>query len=202
MDNDFLLVEHDRMLSNIVRIGIVEEVDYKKARAKIRLEEELATYWLPWVARKAGTSYEFWPLEKDEQVVVLFPSGDLNQGIIIGSICKGDPDNKLLPNTGSSKEEQSSKLQSLHKVIYKDETSFSYDCNKDAHNFLIEIRDNSNKAAIEVNADPQKGISINIRGEGCLNVASEGDINLISSQTVKIKGKSLNIEVEEIVQIN
>lgn len=44
MDNDFLLIEHDRMLSNIVRIGIVEDVDYKKARAKVKLEEKLAIY--------------------------------------------------------------------------------------------------------------------------------------------------------------
>ena len=85
------IVELQRRLSNIVRKGTVHELDAGAARARVQYDEEpdgtpCVTTWLQWGVRRAGPDRTWWAPEVGEQVVLLSPSGDLKQAVIICSL--------------------------------------------------------------------------------------------------------------------
>lgn len=71
-----------RLIENLVRLGTIAEVDMVKARARVN-SGELLTTWLPWLALRAGTDREWNPPTVGEQVLLLSPSGQLAQGIVL-----------------------------------------------------------------------------------------------------------------------
>lgn len=77
--------ETERRLSNLVHYGTVEAADYAKARLRIRIGPNV-TAWIPWTAGRAGGDRSWHPPEIGEQVVLVAPGGDLNQGCVIGSV--------------------------------------------------------------------------------------------------------------------
>lgn len=65
-----------------MRVGRVAEVDYAKAKARVKIGE-LTTDFMPWLT----PSTALWiPLKQGEQVVVLSPGGDLRFGIILPAL--------------------------------------------------------------------------------------------------------------------
>jgi phage baseplate assembly protein gpV len=52
-------------LVNIVHVGLVKEIDYEKARVKVRMGELLTT-WLLWITCQAGEEKSWPPLSLDE----------------------------------------------------------------------------------------------------------------------------------------
>ncbi len=84
MEN-FSISELDRKLANIIRLGIVKEIDYQKARARIKIGKIL-TDWLPWITARAGEDRSWSAPSIGEQVVILSPSGDMAQGVILPAI--------------------------------------------------------------------------------------------------------------------
>lgn len=87
MNFEFLLTELDRRLANIIKIGRVQSVDLTQTLPKVRVRiGELETAWLPLLTLRAGNDTHWWPISLEEQVLVVSPSGDLAQGIVIGSI--------------------------------------------------------------------------------------------------------------------
>ena len=85
LENNFAISELQRKLANIVRIGIVEKVDYEKARVRVKIGEFL-TDWLPWITSRAGEDRSWVPPSIDEQVVVLSPLGELSLGVVLAGI--------------------------------------------------------------------------------------------------------------------
>ena len=85
MDRDLSITELWRRLANTVRTGTVAEVDYLNARVRVQIED-LTTAWLIWAVQRAHEDATWWPPEVGEQVVVLSPSGELEQGIVVGSL--------------------------------------------------------------------------------------------------------------------
>lgn len=81
---EFALVELQRRLANSMRVGIVTEVDYIAARARVTVGT-LLTQWLPWLVQRAGGDREWAAPELGDQVIIV-SAGDLAQGIIIGSL--------------------------------------------------------------------------------------------------------------------
>lgn len=77
----FTLTELDRRISNLIQLGHIHKVDGTKASVKIG---EIITDTLPWVVTRAGVTW--WVPEVGEQVVVLAPSGELNQGVILAGL--------------------------------------------------------------------------------------------------------------------
>lgn len=78
-------VELSRRLENIIRIGTVAEIDY--AARRVRVESgELLTGWLKWRAGRAGQTRTWDPPTIGEQVMILSPSGELANGIVLPSI--------------------------------------------------------------------------------------------------------------------
>ena len=101
---DFRLVELARRLSNVVRPGVIAEADYALARVRVQYGGPGAvTGWLPWLAARAGGDHSWWAPEIGEQVLILAPSGELSNGIVLAGLYQSnrpapsdDPDKRLV----------------------------------------------------------------------------------------------------------
>lgn len=71
-----------RRINNMIRVGVVIDVNYQTARARVQIGE-ISTGFLPWTVPSTTT---WFPLQQGEQVIVLAPNGDLGFGIIIPSL--------------------------------------------------------------------------------------------------------------------
>lgn len=80
------LADLRRRLANLIRIGTISQVNYKNATARVQIGQ-IETTWLPWLLRD-GEDKVWHGVDLKEQVLVLSPSGDLNQGLIVPSIYK------------------------------------------------------------------------------------------------------------------
>lgn len=110
--SDFDVTELNRRTSNVIKYGAIEEVDYATAKVKVRMGD-LLTAWLPWSTKSSNTRHWQAP-EIGEQVVVASPSGELNQGVIIGSMPQD-----LHPPVGNSVDK--------HRIDYGNGDFFEYD---------------------------------------------------------------------------
>lgn len=78
--------EHDRLIGNLVMVGVIKELDASTARVRVDVDG-LVTDWLPFTAARAGPGVREWSApEPGEQVVMLSPYGDPSQGVVLGSV--------------------------------------------------------------------------------------------------------------------
>lgn len=90
LDHNFAISELNRKLANIIRVGLVKEIDYEKARVRVKVGEFLTDY-LPWITHRAGEDKSWSPLSIDEQVIVLSPGGELSLGVVLPAIYRAIP---------------------------------------------------------------------------------------------------------------
>jgi len=109
----FSVADLERRLANLIRFGTIEQLDEAKALARVRCGDIL-TDWLSWRTNRAGPDRDWWALEPGEQVILLAPSGELNQAVIVGSINRD-----LFSAPGNRK--------TLHRIQYQDGTTKDYD---------------------------------------------------------------------------
>ncbi|MCF6777391.1 phage baseplate assembly protein V [Thiotrichales bacterium 19X7-9] len=102
--------ELERRLSNLIRVGTVSQIDPIKARVRIKAGNILTT-WLKWMTQRSGDCQTWWSPSLGEQVLVLSPSGELNNGIVLPSIYTSN---------------QPSSDLALDKKVYSDGTTISY----------------------------------------------------------------------------
>lgn len=81
--------ETDRRLANVVMIGTVTSIDAGAATAVVQLGE-LSSPPLPVGQMRAGALQFWWMPTEGEQVVVVCPSGDVAQGVIVAAIYAGN----------------------------------------------------------------------------------------------------------------
>lgn len=81
----FDIAEIERRLSNLARIGTVAEADYTKALVRVR-SDGFTTEWLPWITRRAGGDIDWWAPEVGEQVLVIAPSGLMEDAFVIPAL--------------------------------------------------------------------------------------------------------------------
>jgi phage baseplate assembly protein V len=86
-EDDFESTENERRIANTIRYGTIAEVNYLSARVKVQTEEIL-TDWLPWVTERAATVSTWNPPQIGEQVVLLAPSGELAQAVVLPGFYK------------------------------------------------------------------------------------------------------------------
>lgn len=108
----FNFSELDRKFANLIRLGTIKEIDYKKARTRVQIGK-ITTDWLPWITSRAGEDKSWSPPSIGEQVVILSPSGEMAQGIVLPAIYQ----NKYQAPS-NNKDEITFKLQDGSKVIY------------------------------------------------------------------------------------
>ncbi|MDD9341753.1 MAG: phage baseplate assembly protein V [Providencia heimbachae] len=79
------LQELYRLLINLLRQGVVEQVDLDNERCRVRTGE-LLTDWIKWLAPRAGDSRSWWAPTVGEQVLIGAIGGELTTGVVIGSL--------------------------------------------------------------------------------------------------------------------
>ncbi len=150
------LDQHNTMLGGVARIGRVVEAagddpqepgDIPRVLVQIggRSNGSYIRNWLPWTTSRAGYDGEWWQPELDEQVVVLAPSGNVAQGIIVGSLYRGSltfdseaGDIKARDPIPGAAEGAAETEKLVHKRVYQDGTSITYD--RTSHNLGVELK--------------------------------------------------------------
>lgn len=94
--NDLTLAELNRLLMNVIRVGIVIEVDLAMTVARVQTGG-LQTDWIRWGADRAGEAVTWWAPSVGEQVVILAPGGALENAVIAFSLYS---DYALPPDNG------------------------------------------------------------------------------------------------------
>ncbi len=120
---NFDLSDIERRLANMIRVGIVREVDYARTSVKVESGDTL-TGWLRWVTLRAGDDRSWWSPEVGEQVLVVSPGGELPQGFVIGSLFQTNH-----PANGTS--------GAVHRTTYKDGAVIEY--NRQQHSCRVEL---------------------------------------------------------------
>lgn len=86
------LIELQRQLDNLIRIGTVTAVRSGECRIKTG---DLITNWRPYLTERAGNNRTRHRLSIGEQVMLLSVSGDLRNAYIVGSLNAADADEPL-----------------------------------------------------------------------------------------------------------
>ncbi|ODN41557.1 phage baseplate assembly protein V [Piscirickettsia litoralis] len=123
MNDHYTLSDLQRRLDGLFVIGVVHEVNYNKSLARVKVGENI-TGFLPWLASRAGADKTWHALEVGEQVAVLDPFSNAEQGVIIGSLYQG-------------KHAAPSNNVNEHITEYKDGTKTSY--NRESHTLTIDV---------------------------------------------------------------
>ncbi len=146
----FNATEAQRRIANSVRIGVIEDArydmnhfgappedpevpwfhnkdihhQYRGPLYRVRLGDHL-TYWLPQLFMRAGGDLDFWAYEVGEQVMVLSPSGDPMQGILLGSLSW----DATRPPVGADDQTEDGRpwRETVRRTRYKDGMLWEYD---------------------------------------------------------------------------
>lgn len=107
------IVELSRLLENIIRVGTIHSVDHVECRVRVQTGK-LITDWLRWLETRAGNTTTWNPPTVGEQCIILSPSGEIAQGLVI----YGAPSQIIdTPSHDPAK----------HVIRYPDGTTLTYD---------------------------------------------------------------------------
>lgn len=79
------LNELERLISNLLRVGVVEEVNTEKMVCRVRVGRNL-TDWIRWGADRAGAGRSWWAPVAGEQVIIGAVNGELTTGFVLCSL--------------------------------------------------------------------------------------------------------------------
>lgn len=145
-----------KRLSNIIRIGTIFEINVQTAKARVKIGE-LETDFLPWANANSGNNNSWNPPEIDEQVIILSPSGDLSQAVILPSLYK---------NNASDSD------QNIKSITYQDGSKISF--NVSSGTLDLDLKGD---VAIKVVGNANiEGDNINITGSS--NITLDGNVDL------------------------
>ena len=89
MSTQSQLSEISRLLLNLIRTGVVSEVDTDGALCRVQTGE-IQTGWINWLARRAGRSRDWWAPSVGEQVLLLAVGGELDTAFVLTGIYYDD----------------------------------------------------------------------------------------------------------------
>lgn len=139
--------EHERLIANLIRIGIITEIDLPNARVTVDAGG-VPSDWLPWRETRAGATRTWSPPTVGEQVIVLAPYGDMGQAVVLTGIYQD-----AYPAPSSS--------GTVDLTTYADGSSVSYDST--AHLLTVNVAASGNVvvncANATVNATTQATIN-------------------------------------------
>lgn len=76
------LTEIMRLITNLIRTGVVTEVDRKNWLCRVKTGD-LETNWISWLTLRAGNARTWWRPSEGEQVVLLSLGGNTNQQRVV-----------------------------------------------------------------------------------------------------------------------
>ena len=168
-----------RRLSNILRPGVISEVDYDRARVRVLFSSDkefsFISAWLPFFARRAGNTIDWNPPEPGEQCLVLAPGGELAGGFVLTGIYSNAHPAPL-------------KSPKICLQKYADGLECSYD--QASHSLTIsrteELKVIMKASSIEFNTE--KAAIKNKAGDEVLNLLSVGFKTVAQSKTATMMG--------------
>lgn len=89
MNTQETLSELSRAVRDIIRIGVVAEVDTTLGLCRVQ-SGELVTDWLHWLTSRAGSSRTWWAPSVGEQVLLLSLGDELDTGLVLPGIYSDD----------------------------------------------------------------------------------------------------------------
>ena len=130
-ERQFDLADIARRLANVIRAGVVAEVDVDRVRVRVRYDRDaegnpILSAWLPWITQRAGAARTWWAPDVGEQVVILAPGGELNQGFVLPAL---NQDARPAPESDPDK----------RVAVHEDGARFEYD--REAHRYSITLPD-------------------------------------------------------------
>jgi phage baseplate assembly protein V len=152
----YALSDLAKRLSNIIRIGTIFEINHQTAKARVKIGE-LETDFLPWANSNSGNNNSWNPPEIDEQVIILSPSGDLSQAVILPSLYK---------NNASDSD------QNIKSITYQDGSKISF--NVSSGTLDLDLKGDVTIKVVG-NANIEGG-NINIKGNS--NITLDGNVDL------------------------
>ena len=165
----YALSDLAKRLSNIIRIGTIFEINHQTAKARVKIGE-LETDFLPWANANSGSNNSWNPPEIDEQVIILSPSGDLSQAVILPSIYK---------NNASDSD------QDIKSITYQDGSKISFNVSSGTldldlkGDITIKVLGNANIEGDNINITASSNITldgnVDLGGSGRQGVARIGD---------------------------
>ncbi|WP_375609578.1 MULTISPECIES: phage baseplate assembly protein V [unclassified Bartonella] len=184
-----------RRVANMVVVGKISHVDHKNARYRVKTGG-LISDWIPDTQARAGKTRSYEGRDVGEQVIVVSSSGDLSQGMIVGSI-----------HTDAN---QAADKGSIHRTIYPDGTSLEYDDEQNTYalniksggKFILTISDGvslkGDAGKLELSAP--EGIQItserdlSLKAKGGISLKAGGDISLNSNDSLSLhSGNNVSI---------
>ncbi|KFF61453.1 baseplate assembly protein [Pectobacterium brasiliense] len=97
MKTQATLTEIQRLLRNLIRVGVVTHVNTADALCRVQTGE-MTTGWLNWLTRRAGRSRDWWAPSIGEQVLILSIGGELDTAFVLPGIYS---DNNPAPSTSA-----------------------------------------------------------------------------------------------------
>ncbi|MGO2460560.1 MAG: phage baseplate assembly protein V [Ewingella sp.] len=78
-----------RAVRDLIRIGVVSEIDTEQALCRVQTGE-LMTDWLHWLTPRAGAARTWWAPSVGEQVLILSLGGELDTAFVLPAIYSDD----------------------------------------------------------------------------------------------------------------
>lgn len=156
-----------RRLDNLIRYGVIEQTDFTtdpiQPRVRVRTGEILTT-WIPIATNRANTDAEHDPVQVGEHIIMLAPSGELAQAVVVGKLFSTDfpsPDNN----------------PANRRRVYRDGAVIEY--NSETHHLNAVLPDGGTVNAVATGGFTFTG---DITHHG--NYTHNGDLNQTGQQTV------------------
>lgn len=83
------IADINRRIDNLIRYGIIAQTDFDsdKVQPRVRVKTGgMLTDWIPIAAARANQDAEHDPVQVGEHVILLSPSGELAQAVVIGKL--------------------------------------------------------------------------------------------------------------------
>jgi phage baseplate assembly protein V len=188
MSQQWAQAETERILANMIRIGVVAELDDAKARVKVRTGG-LVTDWLPWLTHRAGATRTWSAPRPGEQVLVISPYGDPAQAVALPAIYQN-----AHPAPSTTQDEE--------RVVFPDGSVVTYDSASNtlqidvagAAKVIVNCKEATVNAATKVTLNtPETYCTGNLTVQKALNVQGNGVGGAVATITgnMAITGSSL-----------
>lgn len=152
--------DHSRRLHNLIRYGVVAELDHSAGTMRVDLQEgKLRSDWIPWITMRAGQDKLWDPPSVGEVVLLLSSSGELANAVALPAVFSAG--------------NQNGDRAGLHRRTYQDGTVVEYD--RQSHTLQVDTTASTGTVLIKTG-------SATIQASGAVSVEAQGQVTLKGSQ--------------------
>lgn len=169
---NFRLSDLERRVAGLINVGRVADLDEQTARVRVEFGEIL-TDWLPWLTTRAGADRTWWAPEPGEQVLILAPSGELAQAVVLPALYRNDH-----PPPGNTRTQST--------TVYADGTRVTYDRDKKELSAHL-----AGSATVNVTTDTElivgANVVVNVTGTAKVNaqnIALNGGVGVVTGECI------------------